>query len=170
MTGSGKTGLGITLLEEAAIDGIPALLIDPKGDMGNLLLNFPELRTADFDPWIEPEAAARAGMTMNEYANKTAKIWKEGISEWDQDAARIEKFKNSVDVAIYTPGSQTGHSLMILGSFSAPSSALAEDPEALKDRILSAVSGLLALIGITADPVRSKEHILISNILHHAWN
>jgi hypothetical protein len=170
MTGSGKTGLGITLLEEAAIDGIPSLVIDPKGDMGNLLLTFPGLQTAEFVPWVEPEAAARAGLTVNEYAAKTATMWKKGIGEWGQDAARIEKFKNSVDVTIYTPGSQTGIPLTILRSFVAPSASLAGDPEALRDRILSAVSGLLALIGITADPIRSREHILISNILQQAWN
>jgi hypothetical protein len=170
MTGSGKTGLGITLLEEAAIDGIPALVIDPKGDMGNLLLTFPGLQTADFVPWVEPEAAARAGLTTNEFASKTANTWKKGMAEWNQDASRIEKFKNSVDVSIYTPGSQNGLPLTVLRSFAAPSSSLAGDPEALRDRVLSAVSGLLALIGITADPIRSREHILISNILQQAWN
>lgn len=170
MTGSGKTGLGITLLEEAAIDGIPALVIDPKGDMGNLLLTFPGLQASDFLPWVEPEAAARNGLTMNEYASKTAKTWQKGIAEWGQDASRIEKFKNSVDIAIYTPGSQTGLPLTVLRSFVAPSSALAEDPEAIRDRIVSAVSGLLALLGIAADPIRSREHILISNILQLAWS
>ena len=170
MTGSGKTGLGITLLEEAAIDGIPALVIDPKGDMGNLLLTFPALQTSDFAPWVEPEAAARAGLTVNEFASKTAKMWQKGLAEWSQDAARIEKFKNSVDVSIYTPGSQAGLPLTILRSFAAPSPVLAEDREAMNDRIVSAVSGLLALLGITADPIRSPEHILISNILQHAWS
>jgi hypothetical protein len=170
MTGSGKTGLGITLLEEAAIDGIPSLVIDPKGDMGNLLLTFPGLQPADFAPWVEPEAAARAGLTVNEYAGKTAKTWQKGIAEWGQDAARIEKFQNSVDVAVYTPGSQTGLPLTILRSFAAPSAALAEDTEAMRDRIVSAVSGLLALLGITADPIRSREHILLSNILQQAWS
>jgi hypothetical protein len=169
MTGSGKTGLGITLLEEAAIDGIPALVIDPKGDMSNLSLTFPNLQSADFVPWVEPESAARAGLTVNDYATKTAKTWKKGIAEWGQDASRIAKFKDSVDVAIYTPGSQTGLPLTILRSFAAPSANVAEDPEALRDRILSTVSGLLALLGITADPLRSREHILLSNILQLAW-
>ena len=169
MTGSGKTGLGITLLEEAAIDGIPALVIDPKGDMGNLLLTFPELKATDFSDWVEPDAAARAGLTVTEFASKTAKTWRKGIADWGQDASRIAKFKNAIDVSIYTPGSRTGLPLTILRSFAAPSAALAEDPEALRDRILSAVSGLLALIGITADPIRSREHILISNILQQAW-
>jgi hypothetical protein len=170
MTGSGKTGLGITLLEEAAIDGIPALVIDPKGDMGNLLLTFPALQTSDFAPWVEPEAAARAGLTVNEFASKTAKMWQKGIVEWGQDAARIEKFQNSVDMAIYTPGSQTGLPLTILRSFAAPSPTLAEDREAMNDRIVSAVSGLLALLGISTDPIRSPEHILLSRILQHAWS
>jgi hypothetical protein len=169
MTGSGKTGLGITLLEEAAIDGIPALVIDPKGDMGNLLLTFPGLQAADFSPWVEPEAAARAGLTVTEFASKTAKTWQKGIAEWGQGASRIAKFKSSVDVAIYTPGSRTGLPLTILRSFSAPSATLAEDPEALRDRVVSAVSGLLALLGITADPIRSREHILLSNILQQSW-
>ncbi len=169
MTGSGKTGLGITLLEEAAIDGIPALVIDPKGDMGNLLLTFPGLQTADFLPWVEPDAAARAGMTVNEFANKTAKTWEKGIEDWGQDASRIEKFKNSVDIAIYTPGSQTGLPLTVLRSFAAPTGSTAQDKEILRDRIVSSVSGLLALLGITADPLRSREHILLSNILQQAW-
>ncbi len=169
MTGSGKTGLGITLLEEAAIDGIPALVIDPKGDMGNLLLTFPALQAADFVPWVDPEAAARSGLTVNEYAGKMAKTWQKGIAEWGQDASRIERFQKSADMAIYTPGSQTGLPLTMLRSFTAPSAALAGDTEAMRDRLVSAVSGLLALLGITADPIRSREHILLSNILQQAW-
>ena len=106
--------------------------------MGNLLLTFPGLQTTDFAPWVEPEAAARAGLTVNEFASKTAKTWKKGIAEWGQDASRIEKFQNSVDVAVYTPGSQTGLPLTILRSFAAPSAALAEDPEAMRDRVVSA--------------------------------
>src|SRR5262245_9123387 len=53
MTGSGKTGLCLALLEEAGIDGIPAICIDPKGDLGDLLLTFPELAPQDFAPWID---------------------------------------------------------------------------------------------------------------------
>jgi len=169
MTGSGKTGLGITLLEEAAIDGIPALVIDPKGDMGNLLLTFPRLQATDFAPWIDPEAAARSGLTVNEFAGKMAKTWQKGIAEWGQDASRIERLQKSADISIYTPGSQTGLPLTMLRSFTAPSAALAGDPEAMRDRLVSSVSGLLALLGITADPIRSREHILLSNILQQAW-
>ncbi len=169
MTGSGKTGLGISLLEEAAIDGIPALVVDPKGDMGNLLLTFPSLQPADFSPWVEAEAASRAGLTVNEYARKTAQSWQRGLEDWGQDASRLAKFRNSVDIAIYTPGSTAGLPITILRSFAAPSPVLADDSEALRDRVVSSVSGLLALLGIGADPIRSREHILVSNILQQAW-
>ena len=170
MTGSGKTGLCIGLLEEAAIDGIPAIIIDPKGDMGNLMLTFPKLRGEDFEPWIDPAEATRKGSTVTAHATKTAKKWKEGLASWGQDAARIRNLKKSAEVAIYTPGSTAGLPLTVLKSFDAPSNAIREDREAMNDRISSAVSGLLALLGIDADPIQSREHILMSNILNHAWS
>ncbi len=170
MTGSGKTGLGISLLEEAAIDGIPALVIDPKGDMGNLLLTFPNFQTSDFMSWVDPDAAARKGLTIDEFARKTADAWRKGLAEWGQDASRIQKFQNSVDISIYTPGSTAGFPITILQSFTAPPPAIVGDAEALRDRIVTAVSGLLALVGLTADPIRSREHILLSNILQKAWD
>jgi hypothetical protein len=169
MTGSGKTGLCISLLEEAAIDGIPSLVIDPKGDLGNMLLTFPELRASDFRPWIDTDEAARKGFETDAYAAKMAETWKKGLTQWGQDKARIAKFQNSVDMAIYTPGSNAGIPLSILRSLEAPSVALKADEDAFRDRIMTAVSGLLALLGIAADPIRSREHILISTILHKAW-
>ncbi len=169
MTGSGKTGLCISLLEEAAIDGIPSLIIDPKGDLGNMMLAFPELRPADFRPWIDADEATRKGFDVDGYATKMAETWKKGLADWGQDGARISKFRNSVDMTIYTPGSNAGIPLSILRSLEAPSAAVKEDEDAFRDRIMTAVSGLLALLGIAADPIRSREHILISNILHKAW-
>ncbi len=169
MTGSGKTGLGISLLEEAAIDGIPSVVVDPKGDMGNLLLTFPGLRPSDFAPWIEAEDAARAGLSVTAFARRTAQTWQRGLADWGQDASRLAKFQNSADIAIYTPGSTAGLPLTILGSLAAPPAVLAEDSEALRDRVVSSASGLLALLGIEADPIRSREHILVSNILQRAW-
>jgi len=169
MTGSGKTGLGVGLLEEAAIDGVPALVIDPKGDMGNLMLTFPELNSSEFMPWIDPDAAARKGKTAAEFAKKTAETWKKGIGEWGQTPARIQKFKDSVDVTIFTPGSTAGVPLSILRSLTAPPASLLDDSDALRDRVQTAVSGLLALLGIEADPIQNREHILISNILYQAW-
>jgi hypothetical protein len=169
MTGSGKTGLGIGLLEEAAIDGIPALVIDPKGDMGNLMLTFPELKSEDFQPWIDPDAAVRKGLTTAELARATADTWRKGLAEWDQDPARIARFKQAAEVNIYTPGGTAGRQLRVLRSFAAPSAQLADDPDGLRDRVQSTVSGLLALLGIAADPIRSREHILLANILNTAW-
>ena len=108
MTGSGKTGLCLSLLEEAAIDDIPVIAIDPKGDLGNLLLNFPDLKPADFRPWIEESEAVRKGKTPDEYARATADLWKKGLADWQQDADRIARLRDAVDMAIYTPGSSAG--------------------------------------------------------------
>ena len=169
MTGSGKTGLALALLEEAAIDGIPSILIDPKGDLGNLLLQFPDLAPSNFRPWIDESEAARKGMTPDEFAAKTARDWKSGLAAWGQDGERIRRLKNSVNMAVYTPGNAAGRPLQILRTLAAPSPAVAQDSAALRDRIISAVSGLLGLLGIAADPLQSPEHILLSNILDRAW-
>ncbi|MBE0644049.1 MAG: ATP-binding protein [Bacteroidetes bacterium] len=169
MTGSGKTGLCIGLLEEAAIDNIPAIVIDPKGDIGNLLLTFPELRAEDFRPWVDDAEAARKGMSTDAFAAATADTWRKGLAAWGQDGARIAMLRNAVDLAIYTPGSSAGLPLSVLRSFSAPPAEQRADLDTLRDRILSTVSGLLALIGIDADPIQSREHILLSNILDSAW-
>ncbi len=168
MTGSGKTGLCLTLLEEAAIDGIPALCIDPKGDLGNLLLTFPELRPSDFEPWIDPAEAERKGRTVTEQAESVSSLWREGLAKWGQDGSRIARFRNAVDIAIYTPGSSAGRALRVLDSFDPPSEDADVDEQ--RDQIMGAVSGLLALLGIDPDPVNSKEHILLSNLLSHAWS
>ncbi|MGH7543070.1 MAG: ATP-binding protein [Gemmatimonadota bacterium] len=169
MTGSGKTGLCIDLLEEAALDGVPAIAIDPKGDLGNLLLAFPELRPEDFRPWIQEEEARRKGITVDEHATAQAKLWREGLADWDQDGERIRRFRQAADFAIYTPGSTAGRPLSILRSLSAPPDELRGDPELLGDRIATTVTGLLGLLGIVADPLQSREHILISTILQEAW-
>lgn len=169
MTGSGKTGLCVSLIEEAAIDGIPVIAIDPKGDLANLLLTFPELKASDFQPWIDPGDATRKGMELNAYARKTAETWKNGLAEWGQDGERIARLQQSADFAIYTPGSTAGLPITVLRSFDAPPPEVLNDTEAMQDRVQSAVSGLLGLLGIHADPLRSREHILLSNILSHAW-
>jgi hypothetical protein len=169
MTGSGKTGLGIALLEEAAIDGIPVIAIDPKGDIGNLLLGFPELRPDDFRPWVDPDEAGRRGLTVDQFASQTAEQWRDGLSAWDQDGARIARFRNAVDLAIYTPGSSAGLPLTVLRSFEAPPEGLLGQAEAYRERVSSAVSGLLALLGIAVDPMSSREHILLANVMDRSW-
>lgn len=169
MTGSGKTGLGVTLIEEAAIDGIPVIAIDPKGDLGNLLLTFPRLRGEGFRPWIDDADAARQGRTPDEHAPWTADLWRQGLKTWGQKPARIGTFERAVERTIYTPGSQTGVPLSVLRSFARPATAVMEDQEALRDRIMAAVSGVLGLIGVDADPLRSREHILVATLLNRAW-
>ena len=168
MTGSGKTGLCVGLIEEAAIDRIPVLAIDPKGDIGNLLLTFPELRPADFRPWVDPDEARRRDRTPEEFAAETAERWREGLGEWDQPPERIARLRTAVDMAIYTPGSTAGRPLSLL-QFAPPKSVGEKDPEVYRDRVASAASGLLALLGESFDPLNSREHILISNLLDDAW-
>jgi hypothetical protein len=169
MTGSGKTGLCISLLEEAAIDGIPALVIDPKGDLGNLLLTFPELSPEAFLPWVDDGEARRKGLAVPDYARREAEVWARGLAEWGQDGARIRKLRESAEFAIYTPGSRAGLPVAILRSFAAPTPAMLEDADLVRERISTTATSLLGLLGIEADPVRSREHILISQILDTAW-
>jgi hypothetical protein len=170
MTGSGKTGLCIALLEEAAMDGIPALLIDPKGDLGNLMLTFPDMSGSDFAPWINEEEARKAGVSREEFAAAEAEKWKKGLAEWGQTPERIASLRQKADIAIYTPGSNAGIPLSILRSFEAPPAEIAEDRELLAERIQSTTAGLLGLLGIDADPLKSREFSLLSAILQHAWS
>ena len=169
MTGSGKTGLLISLIEEAAIDDIPAIVIDPKGDLANILLTFPELRPSDFRPWLEEDAAKRDGLTLEELAEKTAKKWSDGLAASGQSGERIARLRESVDMTVYTPGSSAGRPLAMLGSLEAPAKAILDDPEARRERIESLVSGILAMAGIDAEPGRSREHLLVSAIVDALW-
>jgi hypothetical protein len=169
MTGSGKTGLCLSLIEEAAIDGVPAILIDPKGDLCNLLLTFPDLSPSDFRPWINEDDASRKGMSPDEYAKQQAELWKNGLAEWGEDGERIRKLRESADFAIYTPGSSAGLPVSILKSFAAPPQAARDDEEVLRERVSSTATGLLTLAGVDADPLKSREHILVSTILAAAW-
>ena len=169
MTGSGKTGLCIGLLEETAIDGVPAIVIDPKGDLPNLLLTFPDLQASDFLPWINEEDAQKKNLSSADYASAQAETWKKGLAEWGQDGARIKRLRDAADFRIYTPGSNSGIQVSILKSFAAPPPALREDNELLSERVNTTVTSLLGLLGIEADPIKSREHILLSNILNGAW-
>jgi hypothetical protein len=169
MTGSGKTGLCLSLIEEAAIDGVPVLAIDPKGDLGNLLLTFPELRAADFAPWIDPGEAARKGRTTEQHAEATSKQWREGLADWQQDGERIRRLRDAADFVIYTPGSSAGLPLSVLKGFAAPAAALRDDRDAFTARVQTTTSGLLSLLGIDTDPLRSREHMFLSNVLDHHW-
>ncbi len=171
MTGSGKTGLCVTLLEEAALQNIPALIIDPKGDLTNLLLHFPDLAPEDFQPWVDSENARRSGKSMEEKAAETAELWKNGLKEWGIDLPRLRALKNSAQFAVYTPGSDAGIPVSVLSSFSVPNLDWESNSEILREKIASTVTALLGLIGETdIDPLRSREHILLSHIFENAWS
>jgi hypothetical protein len=171
MTGSGKTGLCISLLEEAALQGIPAIIVDPKGDLTNLVLHFPELRPEDFEPWLDPESARRSGKSLSELAAETAQMWREGLAKWGLGPEQLTALQEAVDYTIYTPGSSAGVPVNILRSFAAPDVPWEENREILREKISSTVTALLGLVGLdNIDPLRSREHILISNIIETAWS
>ncbi|MEO0813192.1 MAG: DUF87 domain-containing protein, partial [Myxococcota bacterium] len=167
MTGSGKTGLGMVMLEEMLQAKIPSLIIDPKGDMGNLALLFPELDAASFEPWIDPTQVQREGSTAADVAESVATRWREGLGKWGIDGAKIAALRNGTDLRIYTPGSRAGIPINAVGSFAAPSGDLQD--EAVQDALSGLVVGLLGLVDIDADPFTSREAILLSNIIQHSW-
>ena len=169
MTGSGKTGLGIVLLEEALIDNIPVIAIDPKGDLPNLLLNFPELKPDDFRPWINEQDAINQGFIPEKYAAQQAEMWRKGLASWDQMPERVARLRSAAEYAVYTPGSSAGLPVSILRNFAPPPPAILDDTDLLRERIQTTVTGLLALISIEADPVTSREHILLANLFENVW-
>src|SRR3972149_6221157 len=171
MTGSGKTGLCIDLLEEAALKGIPALMIDPKGDITNALLHFPDFSPQDFQPWVNADQARREGKSVEQAAAEAAQNWKEGLAQWGIGPDRLQALRDSVQFAVYTPGSDAGIPISILASLEAPKIPWEENQEALREKISGTVTALLGLVGLQdVDPVRSREHILLSNIFEHAWS
>ena len=169
MTGSGKTGLGVGLIEEAIMDNVPSIVIDPKGDMGNLLLTFPDNRAEDFAPWIDPAEAARKEMAVDEFAAATAKTWKDGLAFWGQGPERIKDLRSKTTMTIYTPGSSAGVPVSVLGGFMVPNESVLSDTDTLNSLVSATTTSLLALVNINGDPLQSKEHILLSSLLLHFW-
>ncbi len=169
MTGSGKTGLAIVLIEEALLSGIPVLILDPKGDMANLALVFPDLSPASFRPWVSDSDASAAGLSLEEYAAKQATIWREGLESSGIGRERLQALRDAADVTIYTPGSTAGVPLNVIGSLRAPKLSWDTDAETLRDEIQGTVTSLLRLVGIEADPLSSREHVLLSNLVENAW-
>ncbi|MEJ7567907.1 MAG: helicase HerA-like domain-containing protein [Gaiellaceae bacterium] len=169
MTGSGKTGLGIVLLEEALSAGVPVLALDPKGDLGNLLLTFPDLAPASFQPWVNESDAREAGLSVEDYAAKVAADWKEGLAASGIGPERIQALRDTAELTVYTPGSSAGIPLNLIGSLKAPPLSWETETETLRDEIEGTVSSLLGLVGLAADPLSSREHVLLSNLVEHAW-
>ncbi len=169
MTGSGKTGLAIALIEEVLRQGVPVLAIDPKGDLGNLLLLFEDLEPASFQPWIERDTAARAGQTVEQAASDASAAWKKGLGEWGLGAADIAALNDAHEAAIYTPGSSAGRKLNVLQSLEAPAVDFESAEEDLRDEIAGIVAGLLGLSKIDADPLQSRESVFLSNLIERSW-
>jgi hypothetical protein len=169
MTGSGKTGLGIILLEEALLQGIPVLILDPKGDIANLMLTFPDLDAEDFRPWVDVEKARRKEVSVEEYAAKEALKWQEGLADWDITGDRIARLRQAAEFTIFTPGSEAGQPVDVLHFFDTPDLDWDEHEEALRERVGGIVSALLGLVGVEADPLQSPEHILLARIIEHVW-
>ena len=168
MTGSGKTGLGVSLIEEAALDKIPVIAIDPKGDLGNLALQFPELAASDFRPWVDEGEATREGISADDLAARTATMWRDGLTQWDQPADRIQRLRDAAAVTLYTPGSDAGVPVSVLGSFDPPPPD-ARSGEAFTERVDASVSGLLSLLGVEADAMSSPEHVFLAKVVGDAW-
>lgn len=171
MTGSGKTGLCISLMEEAALQGIPAILIDPKGDLTNLLLHFPNLAPEDFAPWLDADTLRRQGKSLQQAAQESADRWKNGLAEWGIAPERVRALQNAAEYGVYTPGSDAGLSISVLSTIQSPGLPWQGNREILREKIVSTVTALLGLVGCNdLDPLRSREHILLSNIFEHAWS
>ena len=170
MTGSGKTGLCIALLEEAAIDGIPSIVIDPKGDLSNLLLTFPKLDAASFRPWINEDAARQVGVSPDQFAAQEAERWKKGLEQWGEGADRIQRLRDAADVVMYTPGSDAARQVSAVSSLNAPVGDAADNADLISERASGVASSLLSLLGIDADPVKSREHILLTTLLQNEWS
>jgi len=169
MTGSGKTGLGVALIEEAAIDGLPVLAIDPKGDLANLMLTFPGLSAQEFAPWVNPDDARAQQITVDQFAAREADRWRAGLADWGQNGDRISRLKAAADVSVYTPGSRAGLPLSILETFNAPPKAVTDEPELLAARVQSVATSLLSLAGLTSEATTSREHVLVATLLQEAW-
>ena len=169
MTGSGKTGLCIAMLEEAAIDGVPVIAIDVKGDLANLALTFPQLRGEDFTPWVDGSEAQRRGITVDELGAEAASKWQRGLGDWQQGGARIERLRAAAPVTVFTPGASFGVPLAVLRALTAPNTTQRHDAELVRERASGAVSSLLTLLGVESDPMTGREHVLLATIVQNAW-
>ena len=169
MTGSGKTGLSVTLVEELALQGVPVIALDPKGDLANLGLLFPSLSAAEFEPWVDEGEARRDGLSRAELAVKKSDLWRKGLGQWGIDGSRLAQLRDSTDLRIYTPGSTSGRPLDVLSALASPGAAALADPDIRTDLVSGTTQALLGLVGVSADPIRSPEHLVIARIIDEVW-
>ncbi|WP_437662992.1 helicase HerA-like domain-containing protein [Sorangium sp. So ce1182] len=164
MTGSGKTGLVMVLVEEALRSGVPVLMVDVKGDLPNLLFTFPELSPAEFEPWVDPSAAARDGRSTADVAGELAARWRAGLASSGLGPADVAALRARMAPRLLTPGTTAGEPIHVLSALEAPSSLWDEDEEAAREALSASLSLLLRLVGRDPDPARSREHVLLAHL------
>lgn len=169
MTGSGKTGLAVGLLEELVLQGVPVIALDPKGDLANLALVFPDLEPDDFEPWVDQGEARRKGVSNAELAAKLAGRWKSGLADWDLGKPQLQALKDKLDLSVYTPGSLSGQPVNVMAALGRPTDAVLTDPDGLRELVSGTVSAILSLVGVQADPLRSPEHQVLARIITEGW-
>ena len=173
MTGSGKTGLCLVLLEEAVRSGVPVFMIDPKGDLSNLLLTFPGLSPQEFEPWIDAGQAAAAGQSAADFAAAAAAQWRQGLAVSGLGGKDVGALRSAASWHLYTPGSTAAAPVNVLGGFAPPpglaSSHWEDDPEPLRARIAGTVAALLDLVEIDGDATRSPEGIFLAKLFELSW-
>jgi hypothetical protein len=162
MTGSGKTGLCVTLVEEALRSKIPVLMIDVKGDLPNLGLVFDSLDSQSFAPWVDADAARREGTSAAAVAEGLAKKWRDGLASWGLGEEDLRALRREVALRVITPGTQAGEALHVLSPLEQPGELWSLDEEAARDATSAAVSLLLRMVEREADPTRGREHVLLS--------
>ena len=169
MTGSGKTGLSIGLIEELAMRGVPIIALDPKGDLGNLALIFPKLDGPSFEPWVDGGEAKRKGISRQELAESKAGKWKKGLDGWGIGPDRLAEYRDRIALTVYTPGSEAAVPVDVMAALGQPDAAVMEDADSLRLLVGGTVAALLSLVGVEADPLTAPEHLVLARIIEEAW-
>ena len=169
MTGSGKTGFSIGIIEELLKSKVPVIVVDPKGDMGNLALAFDRLAPEQFEPWVDKDEAAREGKTTAEMAQAASETWTKGLHDWGIEPSDVAAYTKGHRIKMFTPGATAGIPINLIDSLSAPGVDFEANEEELRDEIDSVVTALLGLVKIDADQVSSREYILLFSLIENAW-
>ncbi len=168
MTGSGKTGLGIVALEELARRGVSLLVIDLKGDMVDLLLNFPSFAGEDFAPWLPPDALEDGH--ASEVASKQADFWRQGLEGSGLGPDDLRAVRDGVQWQLLTPGAGSAAPLDILPALGVPDGWDPDnDPDGATDRVNGITSALLSLVGRGGDPLTDRDHVLTATVILDCW-
>ena len=163
MTGSGKTGLSVGLIEEAARGGMPVIVIDPKGDMAQPRAGLrPARARSEFPPWVDTEEAAAKATRPNRLPRHGGDRGRRASPIGASDPARCCGLRPRRAAPIFTPGVHRRHPAQPHRLARRPAWRLRADEEEFRDRDRRRSSpALLGLVGINADPVSSREYILL---------